>query len=296
MKSKHILLTLPFLVDMSLSLKSATRTSSTLTSSNFIASMKRKIYTKCRSVGVGAGLVHDAPVAVSVPSSLLRNKSNHYFLMMMNSYYPLHSLTNTRSSTTTSNTQQLQFQKLTRSTSKSSRNTNMNYSTNNNNNDNQNNNNHNHNEEITKKKTNEWIQNVIIQLNLCPFAQQSKIFTSIVQGNDEDEIISTILYECIIRKDDIGTTSLIVCPDLYPNDFEKYLDVVDLMENVLVDYKLKDDIQVRFFLKVGKIFRFLPPLKGFHIWCTKLKYHFLPLCFLDCTFPPIIYISRYRAR
>lgn len=259
MKSKHILLitSLPFLVEMSLSLKSAISTSSTLTNSNFIATctMKRNMYTKCCSIGVGDGLVH-VPVK-PVPTSFLRNKSNHYMMKMkMNSYYPSHSLTTSTSTSLTfsnllySNKQQ-QWTKSTRN-----RNTNMNhYSTNNNNNnenynnDNQKNNINHSNDEIIiiKTKTNQWIQNVIIQLNLCPFAQQSKIFTSIVQGNDENEIISTILYECIIRKDDIGTTSLIVCPDLYPNDFEKYLDVVDVMENVLVDYKLKDDIQVSFF-------------------------------------------------
>jgi hypothetical protein len=73
--------------------------------------------------------------------------------------------------------------------------------------------------------------------------KQSKLFTIVMKGNDIEDIISNILYQCILRKDDEGTT-IVVCPDLYPEDFEKYLDVVDMMDNVLDDYNLKDYIQI----------------------------------------------------
>ena len=100
---------------------------------------------------------------------------------------------------------------------------------------------------IITQKTHQWIQNVIIGLNLCPFAdkpmKQSKLFTIVMKGDDIEDIISNILYQCILRKDDEGTT-IVVCPDLYPEDFEKYLDVVDMMDNVLDDYNLKDYIQI----------------------------------------------------
>mmetsp|Transcript_6268 Transcript_6268/g.7942 ORF Transcript_6268/g.7942 Transcript_6268/m.7942 type:complete len:323 (-) Transcript_6268:110-1078(-) len=96
-------------------------------------------------------------------------------------------------------------------------------------------------------KTKKWIQDVVIGLNFCPFAdkslQQSKIFTVLIQGDDIEEILSTVLYESILRKDENGTT-VIICPDLYATDFEKYLDVVAMLEQILEESELQDDIQI----------------------------------------------------
>jgi len=103
-------------------------------------------------------------------------------------------------------------------------------------------------DEIVIQKTLSWIQNVVIQLNLCPFAEKpfrsSKLFTSVVRGSDEDEIISAILYESILRRDEEGTT-VVICPEYFPNQFQEYLHLVNVMEDVLQDYELDSHIQVR---------------------------------------------------
>ena len=116
-------------------------------------------------------------------------------------------------------------------------------------------------EEEILHKTNKWIQNIIIGLNLCPFAERtvkkSKLELSIVRGDDVSDIISAVLYECIKRQDNDGTT-VVICPDLSPLDFDGsgsdredddtsticYLDVVDMLDQVLEDYDLKEDIQI----------------------------------------------------
>ena len=53
-----------------------------------------------------------------------------------------------------------------------------------------------------------------------------------------------VLYECIKRQDNSGTT-IVICPDLYPDDFNEYLNVVNVLDQVLDDYDLKDDLQVK---------------------------------------------------
>jgi len=102
-------------------------------------------------------------------------------------------------------------------------------------------------DEFIIQKTLSWIQNVVIQLNLCPFAEKpfrsSKLFTSVVRGMDEDEIISVILYESILRRDEEGTT-VVICPEYFPNQFEEYLHLVHVMEEVLQDHELDGYIQV----------------------------------------------------
>ena len=146
----------------------------------------------------------------------------------------------------------------------------------------------------------DWIENVVIGLNLCPFAEKPflsktlhvevigstpKIPTSSSKNmkknskkgkttkEDPDaisslpapvtddmieEILSYVLAECFLRRgyvdDDevidgdnsmVGHTSLLVCPQLYPDDFEKYLEVYNMLQDgVLVEHGLTDDIQI----------------------------------------------------
>ncbi len=103
-------------------------------------------------------------------------------------------------------------------------------------------------DEYISRKTKTWIQNVVIGLNLCPFAdkpkQQSKLHTVIYRGSELEDIVSSVLYECILRQDDMGSTTVVVCPDVYPDDFDKYLDVLSVLNEILEDYNLMDDIQV----------------------------------------------------
>lgn len=55
-----------------------------------------------------------------------------------------------------------------------------------------------------------WVNKTIVGLNLCPFAEksiaQNQLFTTVVRGNDIEEVMSSVLYESILRQDDAGTT------------------------------------------------------------------------------------------
>jgi hypothetical protein len=88
----------------------------------------------------------------------------------------------------------------------------------------------------------DWVQQVVIGLNLCPFAEQpyqsNRLFLEVIHGRDETEILSRLLGECLVRQDQPGTT-LMICPDLYPTNFESYLQVYNMMN----DGVLQDDYQ-----------------------------------------------------
>lgn len=96
-------------------------------------------------------------------------------------------------------------------------------------------------------KTNKWIDNVVIGLNMCPFAEktrsQEKLFMTIVRADDVEEILAVVLYESILRKDDAGTT-VVVCPELSPNNFMAFYDVVAMAEEMLLDQDLDGIIQI----------------------------------------------------
>lgn len=100
-----------------------------------------------------------------------------------------------------------------------------------------------------EKKTMEWLQRVVIGMNLCPFAErpvkQGNLKIEIIRGNDEQVILSCVLAELIKRQDVAGTT-LLVCPECYPNDFDEYLQVVNMIDNgLLVEHDdLAENVQV----------------------------------------------------
>lgn len=98
-----------------------------------------------------------------------------------------------------------------------------------------------------KEKTKRWINNVVIGLNMCPFAEktrsQKKLFTTVVRSDDVEEILSVVMYESILRSDDEGTT-VIVCPELNPDNFVAFYNVVAMAEEMLHDQNLEGVIQI----------------------------------------------------
>jgi len=96
-----------------------------------------------------------------------------------------------------------------------------------------------------------WVQRVVIGLNLCPFAEKpfrtisnGTMKFEVIQGQDEEEIIRQVLAECFVRTTKPGT-SLLICPGLHPSDFESFLEVQNILsDGVLVDNELTDDIQI----------------------------------------------------
>jgi uncharacterized protein len=105
----------------------------------------------------------------------------------------------------------------------------------------------------------DWVEHVVIGLNLCPFAEspyqgtiptnssdngkdntndndnhhdrhdRRRFFCEVIHGCDETEIVSRVLGECLVRKDQPRTTSLMICPDLYPTNFDTFLQVYNIL-------------------------------------------------------------------
>jgi hypothetical protein len=93
---------------------------------------------------------------------------------------------------------------------------------------------------VVKEETLNWLRRVVIGLNLCPFAErplrQDAVHIDIVRGNDDEEILSKVFDQLLVRTTQPGTT-LVVCPECYPTEFESYLDVLELIETGII----KDD-------------------------------------------------------
>jgi hypothetical protein len=96
--------------------------------------------------------------------------------------------------------------------------------------------------------TQAWLKRVVIGMNLCPFAErpsrEGKLKIEVVRGDDEEVIFTRVLTELIKRQDSPGTT-LLVCPECYPNDFEDYFGMVSwIEEDLMVEHDLAEKVQV----------------------------------------------------
>ena len=105
------------------------------------------------------------------------------------------------------------------------------------------------NEEV-RARTLGWIKRVVVGMNLCPFAEkptkQQRLKIDVVRGDNEEKILQHILSEMFDRCHIPGTT-LVVTPDLYPDDFASYMEVVSLIEDGLMaeyEEKLAGNVQV----------------------------------------------------
>jgi hypothetical protein len=110
------------------------------------------------------------------------------------------------------------------------------------------------------KQTLDWLQYVVIGLNLCPFAIQSflkdQITIKVVRGGNPTDILAETLDECWklskipSKSDDAnkgggGGTTLMVCPDLHPNDFMEFLSIYNVLQDgILEDQNLSPHIQI----------------------------------------------------
>jgi len=105
------------------------------------------------------------------------------------------------------------------------------------------------NEEI-KETTLNWIKKVVIGLNLCPFAEkplrQNQLKVIVVRGDDDETVAAAVVYELISRSDEKqdGTT-VVVAPEFYPDDFERYMDLVQYIEDdVMEEHDLHGLVQI----------------------------------------------------
>lgn len=98
------------------------------------------------------------------------------------------------------------------------------------------------------ERTLDWLQRVVIGLNLCPFADKpfkdGNMHVEVIDGSDQVEILARVLAECFVRQSKPGT-SLMVVPELFPSNFDSFLEVYNMLqEGVLVEHELTEDLQV----------------------------------------------------
>jgi hypothetical protein len=96
----------------------------------------------------------------------------------------------------------------------------------------------------------DWLQNVVMGLNLCPFAKPSfvrdQINIQVVHGGNPTDALAHVVEECWkLKGDDKEGTALVVCPDLYPDDFEEFLGILNVLEEgIMEDLELSEDLQI----------------------------------------------------
>jgi len=87
--------------------------------------------------------------------------------------------------------------------------------------------------------TKQWLEEIIIGLNFCPFAKKEFVNNTICYHQSEAEQIKPALKELVeqchyLKKhDDIETTLLIYSEGF--RSFERYLDLVDYANDLLID-------------------------------------------------------------
>ena len=111
-------------------------------------------------------------------------------------------------------------------------------------------------DEKVEERTYQWLRRVVIGLNLCPFAREPTLAKQlrivVCRGNDEDLILETVCaeVEALVESARISTsasdpvhsataithtTTLVVCPECYPNDFHEYLNIAQDLEDAIAE-------------------------------------------------------------
>ena len=99
--------------------------------------------------------------------------------------------------------------------------------------------------------TKSWIEKIVIGLNFCPFAAQpfksNSIHYEVVVESNLNTVLGEFSKVCTQLNDDESIeTSLIILPEHF-YDFEQYLDLVDLCEQLLIMEDLNGVFQVASF-------------------------------------------------
>jgi len=93
------------------------------------------------------------------------------------------------------------------------------------------------NEEVIISQTKDWIKSVVIGCNFCPFAARPMLKNSIryvvLPDSTTETILTTLAYEWQLLDETAEVeTTLIILPDHF-DDFDRYLDLVELAEELL---------------------------------------------------------------
>lgn len=80
-------------------------------------------------------------------------------------------------------------------------------------------------------QTMQWVADVIIELNFCPFAKkvfdQQRIFYKAVESKNIEEGLEALIDECIHLDNDTKIETALI---IYPNMFEGFNDYLDFLE------------------------------------------------------------------
>jgi len=103
----------------------------------------------------------------------------------------------------------------------------------------------------TINTTKSWIEKIVIGLNFCPFASQpfksNSIHYEVVIESNLNVVLGEFSKMCNqLLEDETIETSLIILPEHF-DDFEQYLDMIDLCEQLLIMENLEGVFQVASF-------------------------------------------------
>jgi uncharacterized protein len=99
--------------------------------------------------------------------------------------------------------------------------------------------------------TKNWLEQVVIGLNFCPFAgrefRKGSIHYSVLNSSDRKEILTRLALEFQRLDDDPEIeTTLIILPGQFP-DFNKYLDIIELCQDLLEEEDYEGIYQIASF-------------------------------------------------
>lgn len=94
-------------------------------------------------------------------------------------------------------------------------------------------------EDVEVSATKQWLEEVIIGLNFCPFAKKEFVNNTIRYYNSaEDQIkpaLETLIEQChYLQQNENVETTLIIYSEGF-RSFERYLDLVDYANDLLID-------------------------------------------------------------
>lgn len=99
-----------------------------------------------------------------------------------------------------------------------------------------------------QKHVEHWLTTVVIDLNLCPFAQReyqkNSIRFAVSDANDDEAIIEELALELeLLNKHDDIETSLLILPNAL-SDFLDFNDFLGLADELLIKMKLEGIFQI----------------------------------------------------
>lgn len=101
------------------------------------------------------------------------------------------------------------------------------------------------------KSTRNWLESVVIALNLCPFAKRElikdRIRFSVSSAETEEQLLADLAKECeVLNRDESVETSLLIHPKVL-SDFYEYNQFLDYAEGLLEKMDLVGVYQIASF-------------------------------------------------